>query len=115
MAVYARLLSEENTNSETIAGLKGRLAMALRQEVTPRQRICLRLYYGEGLTMTEIGQYLGVDKSTVSRNIKRGEARLRRCLRFGAANLLPQAGVHVPYGTVSQYAKREGFENVDHH
>lgn len=115
MAVYARLLSEENTNGEELKELRGRLAMALRQEVTPRQRICLRLYYGEGLNMTEIGSHLGVDKSTVSRTIKRGEARLRRCLRFGAANLLDRAGVVTPYGAVKKYAKREGFENVDHH
>ena len=34
--------------------------------------------------MREIGQSLGVDKSTVSRTIKRGERRLQRCLRYGA-------------------------------
>ena len=38
--------------------------------------------------MRQIGQELGVDKSTVSRTIKRGEARLRRCLRYGAAAFL---------------------------
>ena len=37
--------------------------------------------------MREIGEKLGVDKSTVSRNIKRGERRLRRCLRSGAESL----------------------------
>ncbi len=41
-----------------------------------------------GLTMEEIGTQLGVDRSTVSRTLKRGEARLRRCLRYGAAALL---------------------------
>ena len=38
--------------------------------------------------MRQIGQELGVDKSTVSRTIKRGEARLRRCLRYGAGAFL---------------------------
>ena len=38
--------------------------------------------------MREIGQKLGVDKSTVSRTIKRGERRLQRCLRYGATGLL---------------------------
>ena len=38
--------------------------------------------------MREIGQKLGVDKSTVSRTIKRGERRLQRCLRYGAKGLL---------------------------
>ena len=46
------------------------------------------LYYAEGLNMREIGERLGVDKSTVSRTIKRGERRLRRCLRYGAESLL---------------------------
>ena len=34
--------------------------------------------------MREIGEAMGIDKSTVSRTIKRGERRLRRCLRYGA-------------------------------
>ena len=42
------------------------------------------MYYGQGLNMREIGLKLGVDKSTVSRTIKRGEHRLQRCLRYGA-------------------------------
>ena len=45
-------------------------------------------YYGQGLNMREIGLKLGVDKSTVSRTIKRGEHRLQRCLRYGAKGLL---------------------------
>ena len=53
-----------------------------------RQRRCLIMYYGEGLNMREIGELMGIDKSTVSRNIKRGESRLRRCLRYGAEQLL---------------------------
>ncbi len=38
--------------------------------------------------MSQIGARLGVDKSTVSRTIKRGEKRLRRCLRYGARRFL---------------------------
>lgn len=115
MAVYARLLSEANTNDAEIEGLRQRVVMAMRQEITPRQRICIRLYYVEQLNMGEIAEKLGIDKSTVSRTIRRGEASLRRCLRFGAANLLDSAGVKAPFGTVERYSKREGYENVDHH
>lgn len=88
MAVYARAMAEDN--SAQISRLRYNLVRALRQEVTPRQRQYLMLYYGQQFSMTEIGSLLGVDKSTVSRTIKRGEARLRRCLRFGAANLLEE-------------------------
>ncbi|WP_243200706.1 sigma-70 family RNA polymerase sigma factor [Lawsonibacter celer] len=86
MAVYARTMAEDN--SAQIAQVKRNLARALREDVTPKQRQALLLYYGERLNMREIGERLGVDKSTVSRNIKRGERRLRRCLRYGASTLL---------------------------
>ena len=66
MAHYARVLSEQNTNNYML------------------------LYYGEGLKMSEIGERLGIDKSTVSRTIKRGEYRLRRCLRYGAKRFLEE-------------------------
>ncbi len=50
-------------------------------ELTPRQQQLLTLYYGEGKSMPEIGDALGIDKSTVSRTIQRGERRLRNYLR----------------------------------
>lgn len=82
MAVYARQMSSDN--SQEISRLKRNLIRALREDVTAKQRQMLLLYYGEGLNMREIGEKLGVDKSTVSRTIKRGERRLQRCLRYGA-------------------------------
>lgn len=84
MAVYSRQISETNTNSAELSRLKRNLIRALREDVTPKQRQVLLLYYAEGLNMREIGEQLGVDKSTVSRTIKRGEQRLQRCLRYGA-------------------------------
>ena len=82
MAVYSRQMSADN--SQEISRLKRNLIRALREDVTPRQRQALLLYYAEGLNMRQIGERLGVDKSTVSRTIKRGERRLQRCLRYGA-------------------------------
>ncbi len=88
MAQYARMLSEENTNTEELGRVKLALWRALHEDVTEKQRAYLLLYYAEGLNMGEIGARMGVDKSTVSRTIKRGEARLRRCLRYGAKRFL---------------------------
>lgn len=82
MAVYSRQMAADN--SQEVSRLKRNLIRALREDVTPRQRQALLLYYAEGLNMREIGQRMGVDKSTVSRTIKRGEQRLQRCLRYGA-------------------------------
>ena len=82
MAMYTRQI--EADNSHEVSRLKRNLIRALREDVTPRQRLALLLYYAEGMNMREIGERLGVDKSTVSRTIKRGERRLQRCLRYGA-------------------------------
>lgn len=86
MAVYARTMAEDNR--EQRSRLRQNLIRALQEDVTPHQRQALLLYYAEGLNMREIGEQLGVDKSTISRTIKRGERRLRRCLRYGAESLL---------------------------
>ena len=88
MAVYARSMASDN--SAQLDRVKRNLVRALREDVTARQREFLLLYYGQGLNMREIGEKLGVDKSTVSRTIKRGEARLRRCLRYGAKAFLEE-------------------------
>lgn len=88
MAVYMRNISECNTNSNEISRLKRNLVMCLNEDVTERQRTVLLMYYGEGKNMREIGEHLGIDKSTVSRTIKRGERRLLKCLRYGAETYL---------------------------
>ena len=86
MAVYARAMASDN--SAQMSRVKRNLLRALREDVTPRQREMLLLYYGEQLNRRQIGTRLGVDKSTVSRTIKRGERRLQRCLRYGAEAFL---------------------------
>lgn len=86
MAEYTRQLSGDNT--QELSRLKRNLIRALQEDVTDKQRQALFLYYAQGLNMREIGERLGVDKSTVSRNIQRGERRLQRCLRYGAETYL---------------------------
>jgi RNA polymerase sigma factor (sigma-70 family) len=86
MAEYARQISTDN--SAEMSRLKRNLIRALREDVTAKQRLVLTLYYAQGMNMREIGEQLGVDKSTVSRTIKRGERRLQRCLRYGAEAFL---------------------------
>ena len=82
MAMYSRQIAADN--SHEISRLKRNLIRALREDVTAKQRQMLLLYYAEGKNMREIGEVMGIDKSTVSRTIKRGELRLQRCLRYGA-------------------------------
>lgn len=89
LAVYTELMADDNRDQ--INRLKRNLAYALRQDITARQREYMILYYGQGMSMEAIAKQLGVNKSTVSRTLKRGRQRLYRCLRYGAANLLEQA------------------------
>ena len=86
MAAYALAMAEDN--SEQMERLRRNVTLALREDVKPRQRECMLLYYEKQLNMRQIGELMGIDKSTVSRTIKRGETRLRRCLRYGAGQLL---------------------------
>ncbi len=90
MAAYTREMASDN--AQQLDRLRENLAKALRQDVTDRQRQFLLLYYGQGLNMRQIGERVGVNKSTVSRTIKRGEARLRRCLRYSDGRLLEEEG-----------------------
>ena len=90
MAVYNRQMAPDN--DQELSLLKRNLIRALKEDITPRQRETMLLYYGQGLNMREIGEQLGVDKSTVSRTIKRGERRLQRCLRYGAEVYLRSLG-----------------------
>ena len=92
MACYTQQSNCENTNTQTLDRTKAALLKAIREDVTDKQREYLLRYYGQGKNMIEISQELGVDKSTVSRTIKRGEARLRRCLRYGAKQFLVDDG-----------------------
>ena len=89
LAVYTELMAQDN--KEQMNRLKRNLTHALRQDITQRQREYMILYYGHNMSMEAIAQQMGVNKSTVSRTLKRGRQRLYRCLRYGAANLLEQA------------------------
>ena len=89
LAVYTQLMADDNRDQ--MNRLKRNLTHALRQDITQRQREYMMLYYGQGMSMEAIARELGVNKSTVSRTLKRGRQRLYRCLRYGAANLLEQA------------------------
>lgn len=89
LAVYTQLIADDNRDQ--MNRLKRNLTHAMRQDITAKQREYMMLYYGRGMSMEAIAKELGVNKSTVSRTLKRGRQRLYRCLRYGAANLLEQA------------------------
>lgn len=89
LGVYSRMIADDNRAQ--VGRLKRNLTHALRQDITPTQRRYMLLYYGQNMSMEAIAELCGVNKSTVSRTLKRGRQRLYRCLRYGVSNLLEQA------------------------
>ena len=75
-------------NSDQRRRLRRNMAAAIREELTERQAQMVRMYYGSGMKMPAIARELGVNVSTVSRTLSRARVRLRRCIRYGAAELL---------------------------
>ncbi len=62
------------------------LHRAIRTELTPTQRNYCIAYYEDCLTMKQIAERYGVDESTVSRTIRRGQRRLFKLLQVMAIN-----------------------------
>ena len=69
-------------NASDIQRLRRALRVAREQELTPRQREMLHMHFELEMSMTQIADALGVDKSTVSRTIARAKGRLHRVLRY---------------------------------
>ena len=59
---------------------------AIREELTPRQRQIVEMYYIKQMPMHYIARELGVVPSTVSRTLARAKIRLERCLKYGGRN-----------------------------
>ena len=70
------------TNDEQLSRLRRNLRLARQQVLTPRQQQMLELYYDRGLTMGQIALKLNLNRSTVSRTLRRAKERLYHCLRF---------------------------------
>lgn len=66
----------------TPAMAKRRLKHVLENELTEKQRQVVVGYYLENKNIVELAAEYGVNKSTVWRTLKRGENRMRRCLKY---------------------------------
>lgn len=69
-------------NSERLERLRRNLRRAREQELTPRQSQMLELYYDQGMSIPQIAGELGLNRSSVSRTLRRARDRLYRCLRY---------------------------------
>ena len=80
MTVWLR--ANAGDNGEQMTRLRRNLRLARERELTERQREMVALYYDQGMTMPQIAERLGVNRSTVSRTLRRARDRLHRFLRY---------------------------------
>ena len=59
-----------------------RLHRVIREELTPLQRYALTAYYFRELSIVEIAKERHVNKSTISRTLKRAERKLQQFLQY---------------------------------
>lgn len=97
MKAYYRREAEDNIKDFLLSveydgtAIARTMKLAIEDELTARQREMVSMYYLQQIPMPEIAKLLGVNVSTVSRTIKRGRVRLKRCLRYGSSVLLKAA------------------------
>lgn len=80
MAAWLRANAEDNESD--VRRLKRNLRLAREEELTPRQRQLMQMRFEQNMSVSEIAEALGLDKSTVSRTITRAKQRLYKCLRY---------------------------------
>lgn len=81
-SLHLWLQEESDDNGRRRQRLLHNLTKAVAEELTPRQREMLHLYYYEQLNMVQIAARLGVNKSTVSRTLCRARLRLHHILQY---------------------------------
>ena len=80
MTVWLRENAEDN--QEQMERLLRNLRKARVQELTPRQQQMLSMRFEQNMSGAEIARELGLNRSTVSRTLRRAQERLRRCLQY---------------------------------
>ena len=76
------LQENADDNQEQIERLLRNLRKARVQELTPRQQQMLSMRFEQNMSGAEIARELGLNRSTVSRTLRRAQKRLRRCLQY---------------------------------
>ena len=72
----------ESTNEYELSKIKELLPRVINDRLTERQKQCVKLYYFDNFTMKEIGLQLGIDRTTVSRTLKRARERIKKSLNY---------------------------------
>ena len=73
---------EAETNDQQLRRLKRALREVIKNDLTPRQKEMVVLYYYEGMKMCRIAEKLNLDISTVTRTIKRARRNIYDRLKY---------------------------------
>jgi RNA polymerase sigma-70 factor (ECF subfamily) len=76
------LMNQPATNSTNLKIAKEMLKDSIAEDLTDKQKEVIYLKYYEQLKNKEIAERLGLDTSTVSRNLKRARERIRKSMRL---------------------------------
>lgn len=81
LIAYSRF-SSYGSNQADVKRMKQILMQALSEELTPRQRQCITLYFFDNMNMPEIASLLSLSRSTVSRHIKAAKRKLQNVAKY---------------------------------
>ncbi len=71
-----------NDNSITISVLKSVLPIIIENELTTRQKDCLKLHYYKNLSQDEIAKELHLSQPTVCKHLKSGKSAVNESLKY---------------------------------
>lgn len=79
-----RMYEEQNAqdNREKLNRIGRLIQPAMESELNEKQRDIMMKYYFNGMTMQEISDVYGINRSTVSRYLTRARRKLERVLRY---------------------------------
>lgn len=85
----AKAISKQNFSSDAPSDekyerelVRKAIRYVVNQELTPKQRQYVVMYYGERLSMPQIAERCGVSKSTVSRTVLRARKNIAERLKL---------------------------------
>lgn len=62
--------------------MKRLISTAIQNELTDRQQQCLKLFYYDDLSVTEISSIIGIKPTTVYKHLKKARLALKKCAPY---------------------------------
>ena len=81
-ASLQQYIDRSGHRSQRVQRMERLLKVAMRQELTDRQKVCVRLYYLEGRSVAAIAQQLQIRPTTVYKHLKKARQALTRCVPY---------------------------------